>query len=129
MYLRELVEQTEESKNIVGSKLIDLSLQYFQDLQPSLLLLKLMLEYDLSPKITTCKNMVIKISKYSNHDNGMLEEDEYEGQYGSRYSSESLIHYDRITSLLMKIINAGGIVDRKHGTTESSENDAALQIG
>ena len=73
--------------------------------------------------------MVIKISKYSNHENGMLEEDGYEGQYGSRHASESLIHYDRITSLLMKIINAGGTVDGKHGTTEFSENDAVLQIG
>ena len=35
MYLRELVEQIEESKNIVGFKLIDLSLQYFQDFHAS----------------------------------------------------------------------------------------------
>ena len=110
----------------LGSTLIDLSLQHFKDLHPSLLLLKLMLEYDLSPTISSCKKLVIKISECNNNDdssnnfeNFIEEERNYNSNSDDQHLSSStgkkannLLHYDRIITLLMKIINAEKEEDR-----------------
>ena len=113
----------------LGSLLIDLSLRYFKDLHPSLLLLKLMLEYDLSPTISTCKRLVTKISRHNDDSYDKFvqkkfqEEINYDGDDNLSGSMEgkagnSLLHYDRIIALLVKVINAEE-EDKTYATLES----------